>query len=1031
MEQPVAPAHTLHRTLGFTDLMLIVIGTVIGSGIFIVPATVLAQTGGALGTSLLVWFLAGVLSLLGALTYGELGAANPDAGGLYVYIRDAFGTLPAFLYGWTAFFVISTGSVATLAVAFTGYLGQFFTVSPTMSKVIAVLLIVVIAAVNVRGTRQGANVQNGSTALKTLAILVMSIALLARGHGFSGTLHVWPDAWNAGVLSGVGLAMLGVLWAYEGWQYVTFSAGEARDPQRTFPRAIVVGTAVLIAIYLLANVAYVAALGPAGVQGSTRVAADSVTALFGTTAGKLIAAVILVSMFSAANGITLTAPRLYFSMARDGVFFQKLAEVHPRFRTPAFAIIAGSVWAALLAASGTFEQLLTYVVFSGWIFYGLGAMSIFVYRGRAPEMVRPFRVPGYPVTPLLFVLAAAAVVLNTLVTQPGRALLGLAVVLTGVPAYMIWRRRSQRSAAAISRQVATPVLMLVAAALGTTACAATSTATAAAPAPAAVPTSAAPAAPAGSAGAGDDSTYDVVIRNGRVLDGAGNPWIRADVGIRNGRFARIGVIHGRGRTEIDATDRYVSPGWIDMMDQSGGVLPRNPLAENKLMMGVTTAIGGEGGTPVPASEIPAYFHRLETQGISINFGSYFSETQARVPVLGMAARAPTAAELQRMRAIMDTAMRNGAMGMTTALIYPPSSYATTDELVEVARAVKPYGGIYASHIRGEGAEVVDAVHEAITVGERAGIPVEVFHLKVADQPSWGKLMNVVRDTVEAARARGVDVAADMYVYTAGGTGLEATIPSWAHEGGTDSLKKRLADPAIRARLKRELATGSPGWWNIISAAGGWNGVVLANARNPENAKYVGKSIAEIAKEAGKDPADAAWDIVAAGKGRVMAIYHMMGEQDIETALRFPWTSIGSDAGAALTAGQEDGLGLPHPRSYGNAVRVIAKYVNERQVLTLPEAVRKMTSWPATRMRLANRGIIKEGNWADVTIFDLATLKDNATYDQPTLSPSGIDWVLVNGVVVIDHGRHTGARPGQVLRGPGASAPATVSASLPQ
>jgi len=351
--------------------------------------------------------------------------------------------------------------------------------------------------------------------------------------------------------------------------------------------------------------------------------------------------------------------------------------------------------------------------------------------------------------------------------------------------------------------------------------------------------------------------------------------------------------------------------------------------------------------------------------------------------------------------------------------------------VEVARAVAPYGGLYASHIRGEGSEVVEAVSEAIHIGERAGIPVEVFHLKVAYRPGWGTLMNTVRDTVEAARARGVDVAADMYVYTAGGTGLEATIPSWAHEGGTDSLKKRLADPAIRARLKRELETGSPGWWNIVEAAGGWDGVVLVNARNPDNAKYQNKSITQIARETGKSPADAAWDIVAAGKGRVMAIYHMMGEQDIETALQFPWTSIGSDAGAALAAGQEDGLGLPHPRSYGNAVRVIAKYVKERHVLTLPEAVRKMTSWPATRMRLANRGMIKEGNWADVTIFDLATIKDNSTYDEPTLSPSGIDWVLVNGVVVIDHGRHTGATPGQVLRGPGATRQPVMPSALPQ
>jgi N-acyl-D-amino-acid deacylase len=519
--------------------------------------------------------------------------------------------------------------------------------------------------------------------------------------------------------------------------------------------------------------------------------------------------------------------------------------------------------------------------------------------------------------------------------------------------------------------------------------------------------------------------YDVVIRNGRVLDGAGNPWINADVAIRDGRFVKIGVVPERGRTELDAKGKYVSPGWIDVMDQSGSVLRRNPLAENKLMMGVTSAIAGEGGTPVPASAIPQYFNQLEQQGISINFGSYFSETQARTAILGNTARAPTAAELVRMRAIMDTAMRAGAMGMTTALIYPPSSFATTDELVEVAKAAAPYGGIYASHIRGEGKEVVQSVQEAISIGERAGMPVEIFHLKVAYKPGWGVLMDSVRQAVESARARGVDVAADMYVYTAGGTGLEATIPSWAQEGGGESLKVRLANPDIRARLKKEQQTGSPGWWNIIETSGGWDRIVLANARNPANAKYEGKSLDQIGREMGKDPADAAFDLVLQGKGRVMAIYYMMSEPDIETALRFPWTSIGSDAGAAAQAGSGDDLGLPHPRAYGNLVRVIAEYVKKRHVLTLEDAVRKMTSWPATRYRLANRGIIKEGNWADVTIFDLASLEDKATYEHPTLSPTGIEWVLVNGVVTIDHGKHTGAKAGKVLYGPGHDAPPIV------
>ena len=512
--------------------------------------------------------------------------------------------------------------------------------------------------------------------------------------------------------------------------------------------------------------------------------------------------------------------------------------------------------------------------------------------------------------------------------------------------------------------------------------------------------------------------YDVVIRNGRVLDGMGNPWIVADVGIREGKFAKIGHVIGRGEREIDARGLYVSPGWIDMMDQSGGVLPRNGLAENKLRMGVTTAIGGEGGFPVPASRIPEYFATLERQGISINFGSYYSETQARVAVLGQSARAPNASELERMRASMDTAMRAGAMGMTTALIYPPSSYATTDELAEVAKAAAKYGGTYASHIRGEGGEVVQSVRELITIAERAGMAGEVFHLKVAYQPGWGVLMDSVRALVEAARARGVDVAADLYAYTAGGTGLEATISSWAFEGGDDSLRARLRDPQVRDRLKREIQTGSPGWWNIVEAAGGWNGVVLANARNPANAKYNGMRIPDIAKAMGKSEADAAWDLVLEGQGRVMAIYHMMSEPDVETALKFPWTSIGSDAGAALNATQGDDLGLPHPRAYGNHVRVISRYVKERKVLTLEEAVRKMTSWPATRMRLANRGSIKEGQWADVTIFNFETLNDRATYEQPTLYPAGIEYVLVNGAVTIDRATHTGAKAGKVLYGPG-------------
>lgn len=518
--------------------------------------------------------------------------------------------------------------------------------------------------------------------------------------------------------------------------------------------------------------------------------------------------------------------------------------------------------------------------------------------------------------------------------------------------------------------------------------------------------------------AGQTADYDVVIRNGRVLDGSGNPWIAADVAIKDGRFVRIGKFDGKGKREIDATGRYVSPGWIDVMDQSGSVLRENGNADNKLLMGVTTAIGGEGGTPVAAEQIPEYFAQLERQGISINFGTYFSQTQARVAVLGTSAKAPTTDELTRMKAIMETAMKAGVMGMTTALIYPPSSYTTTEELIEVAKVAGKHGGIYASHIRGEGKELVQSVEEAIAIGEKGGLPVEIFHLKAAYQPGWGKLMREAGEKIEAARARGVDVAADLYLYTAGGTGLEATIPSWAFEGGREKLIERLKDPATRSRLKEEIKTGSPGWWNIVEAAGGWDNIVLVNAQNKDNEKFQGKTLSAIAKELNKEPVDTAFDLVMQGTGRVTAIYHMMSEDDIVTALKFPWTSIGSDAGAAAKPSTPDGLGLAHPRSYGNHPRLIARYVREKKALTLEDAIRKMTSWPATRMRLANRGSIKEGNWADVVVFDYDKIQDRATYERPLLYPTGIDYVLVNGGVVIDQGKHTGIKTGHVLYGPG-------------
>ena len=439
-----APAD-LRRTLGFTDLVMVTLGTVIGSGIFLVPGVVLRQTQGRVGLALSIWFIAGVLSLLGALTYAELGAMKPDAGGLYTYIRDAFGPLPAFLYGWASFFVISSGSVATLAVAFSGYLGQIVPLSPVAAKSVSLLMIFVIAVVNVAGTRRSATMQNWTTGAKVCGLLALSVAMIALGRGEPTVAAAAQPSSMMSLLPGIGTAMIGVLWAYEGWQYVTFSAGETRDPQRVFPRAIAVATLILVILYVLTNIGYLAALGPMAASRSDHIAADAMHAVFGPTSGSLLSALVLVSIFSAANGLMLTTPRMYFAMARDGVFFERLGSVDVRFGTPAFAIVALAVWSALLAVSGTFEQLLTYVVFAGWIFYGLGATAVFVYRRRQPDAIRPFRTPGYPVTPVLFVVSAGMLVLNTLIAQPVRGAVGLGAVLLGTPAFFLWRAKSRRT----------------------------------------------------------------------------------------------------------------------------------------------------------------------------------------------------------------------------------------------------------------------------------------------------------------------------------------------------------------------------------------------------------------------------------------------------------------------------------------------------------------------------------------------------------------------------------------------------------
>ncbi len=511
--------------------------------------------------------------------------------------------------------------------------------------------------------------------------------------------------------------------------------------------------------------------------------------------------------------------------------------------------------------------------------------------------------------------------------------------------------------------------------------------------------------------------YDLVIRGGRVLDGAGNPWVRADVAVKEGRVVQVGQVPGQGTREIDATGRYVSPGFIDMMDQSGAALLKDGAAENKLRMGVTTLIGGEGGPPVPAAGMPGYFKQLETQGIAVNFGTYYSSTQARVHVMGDAAGAPTRKQLDAMGEQVKIAMEAGAFGISSALIYAPSSFQSTSDLVSLAKVAAQCDGFYATHMRDESEGVVKAIEEAIEIGEKGGVKVEIFHLKAAYAPEWGKLMPQALATINAARDRGVDVAADLYPYTAGGTGLEIIAPSWVWADGLEKGIERVRDPKVRERMKKEVAAGSmPGWSNLVHASGGFQNVRLANSFSDKYRRFHGKTLAEIGAELNLDPADAAWDIALEGlPNRAVALYFMISEQDVQLALRQPWVSIGSDAAAAVNYGSDGAIGLPHPRAYGTFPRIIAEYVKRQQVLTLEDAVRKMTSWPAQRMGLSDRGLIREGMRADIVLFDLDTLDDVASWDAPAGAPTGIETVIVNGVVSFEGGKHTGARAGSALR----------------
>src|SRR5882724_822638 len=440
---------SLVRTLRQRDLYLLFVGSVIGSGIFLTPGLILRQLDGSVGWSMLVWIVGGGLSLLGALTYAELAAANPEAGGLYCFIRDGFGRASAFLYGWCLFLVIASGSVAALARAFTRYKAEIIPISAFAQTIVAVAMIAVVTAVNVWGTRKSSDMQNVTTLIKGGVIVALSLVLFALGkQGATILSAVGRTQDTSSLVTGFGLAMIAVLWAYEGWQFGTYSAGEVVEPQKAFPRAFLLGSLTLTGLYLIAIVAYLNALGPAAATNSEAIAATAATAVLGPWAGRAIACTILISTFSAANSVVLTAPRVFYAMAKDNLFFKKLAEVHPRFRTPANAVIALGVWSAVLASFGKFAELIGGVIFIGWIFYGLGAAAIFPIRRASQGKAIPYRVPGYPWTPLVFVLAAGLIVANAIYlafhdpAQFRNLTVAILLFALGLPAYLFWRRRA-------------------------------------------------------------------------------------------------------------------------------------------------------------------------------------------------------------------------------------------------------------------------------------------------------------------------------------------------------------------------------------------------------------------------------------------------------------------------------------------------------------------------------------------------------------------------------------------------------------
>ncbi|HEY7913920.1 MAG TPA: D-aminoacylase [Blastocatellia bacterium] len=538
-------------------------------------------------------------------------------------------------------------------------------------------------------------------------------------------------------------------------------------------------------------------------------------------------------------------------------------------------------------------------------------------------------------------------------------------------------------------------------------------------------------------------TYDLVIMNGRVVDGTGNPWFYGDVAIRGDRIVRVGRLGpSRAKRRIDATGMIVAPGFIDMLGHSEVNLLIDPRAESKVFQGITTEVTGEGGSIGPINDyilkemepvikkfnltidfrtIGEYFARLERTPPAINIATYVGATQVRQYVLGDEDRAPTAAELDEMRKLVAQAMEDGAVGLSTSLVYAPAFYAKTEELIELAKVASRYGGIYATHMRNESNAIMPAIDEALRIGREARIPVEIFHLKMAGKQNWGKMAEVIKK-IEEARARGLDVTADQYPYVAGATALSASIPPWAHEGGTQKLIERLKDPATREKLKKEMRTPTSEWENFYLGAGAGEGILVARVLKEELMKYQGKRVSEVARMMNKaDEIDALFDLVIADAGQTGAIYFLMSEDDVKLAMKQPWLSIGVDHGAVATTGPLS-EGRAHPRGYGSFPRILGKYVRDERVITLEEAIRKMTSLAANRVGLAERGLLKPGYFADVVVFAHNLTSDISTFEDPNRLSTGMRFVLVNGQSVIDGGKQTMARPGRPLRGPGYKPP---------